>query len=1028
MTQLASSVFVGRAAELARLEGALRRAADGDGAGVIIGGEAGVGKTRLVEEVAARAAAAGHTVLAGGCVELEGDGLPLAPVVEALRGLARRIGPEALARLAGGRRDELARLLPEVAGPVAIPAAAADDAQGNGIGNGIGRLFDLVLGVVETLSAEHPVLFVIEDLHWADHSTRALAAFLLRNLRGCRATLVLTYRADGVGPGHPLRTFLAESERLRWMSGSERLRWVERIELARFGRADVTELVAAILGEAPPDQLVDAVMARSDGNAFFVEELVCAAGAGGVDTISPTLRDALLARIEALPAATRHLLRVAAAGGQRVEHRLLAAVLGLPEEQLWDALRAAVATGVLMVAPADDAYCFRHALTRSALRHEALPGELSHLHRRYAQALEADPGLVGGGARAAAAVAYHWYAACDHSRALPALLTAARAAACAYAFAEALRHYERALASWDEVPDAAERAGLDHLGVLEAAITAAKMAGELRRGLDLVARARAEAALLGDPVRLALALTEQSFLLRMRGHSDGVAEAREALRVMPAEPPTPTRAKILVSLGKALSMVPRRAAALEAIEEALAIARATGARRVEATALMTTGCLASTWTLPEDARLGRAIAHELNDDDLLLSSYTNESDTWLGGCRFDEAVAAGREGLRLARRLGQERTHGLIIAGNVIEALFGAGRWDEAEKLLAETTELAPMGIHALFLEQLRGELALAGGRLDEAATALASAEGTLTHRYLGSQYTMPLLRLRIDLDVRRGEPGALTDGVAGALSAVRAVETFDFTDVVRYAAPLLASAMGATAEAAGVARALRAGDDLRRALDAAGRVAALAAEMPFERAVSGEACSTVIDGELARAEGRPDPEAWERAAKSWAALGVPYQSARARYRRAEALLAVGDRAAAGDELRAAAVAADTLGAHLLRHDLRLLAAQGRLVLPGPESGPETAHGECAAATTDGPPLGLTAREVDVLRLVAAGSTNPQIAAALFISRKTASTHVSNILGKLGVTSRGEAAAVAHRLRLFDGGDVAVSGPPGAGR
>ncbi|OHV32437.1 MULTISPECIES: helix-turn-helix transcriptional regulator [Pseudofrankia] len=1020
MTRLASSVFVGRAVELARLEGALRRAADGEGAGVIVGGEAGVGKTRLVEETAARAAAAGHTVLAGGCVELEGDGLPLAPVVEALRGLARRIGPEALARLAGGRRDELARLLPEVAGPATSPAAAGEDVQGHGIG----RLFDLVLGVVEALAAEQPVLFVIEDLHWADHSTRALAAFLLRNLRGCRATLVLTYRADGVGPGHPLRTFLAESERLRWVAGSERQRWVERIELARFGRAEVTELVEAILGEAPADDLVDAVMDRSDGNAFFVEELVCAAGAGGVDTISPTLREALLARIEALPAATRHLLRVAAAGGQRVEHRLLAAVLGLPEEQLWDALRAAVATGVLMVAPADDAYCFRHALTRGALRHEALPGELSHLHRRYAQALEADPGLVGGGSRAAAAVAYHWYAACDHLRALPALLTAARAAAGTFAFAEALRHYERALASWDEVPDAAERAGVDHLGVLEAAIAVAKTAGELRRGLDLTTQARAEAARLGDPVRQALVLTEQSFLLRMLGHSDGVEEAREAVRLMPAEPPTPTRAKVLVSLGKALSMIPRRAAALEAIEEALAVARATGARRVEGKALMSTACLASVWTWPEDARLGREIAQELGDDDLLLSSYTNESDTWLGGCRFDEAIAAGREGLRLARRLGQERNHGLLIAGNVVEALFGAGRWDEAEKLLAETTELGPVGIHALFLEQLRGDLALARGRLDEAATALAAAEGTLAYRYLGSQYTMPLLRLRIEVDLRRAQPGALADGVAAALAAVRAVETFDFTDVVRYAAPLLAAAMGATAEAAGVARALRARDDLRRALEAADRVAALAAEMPFDRAVSGEACRAVIAGEQARAESRPDPRAWASAAKAWAALGVPYHSARARYRRAEALLAIGDRSAAGDELRAAATAADALGAHLLRHDLRLLAAQGRLALPGSADELTAAEGECGVATADGPPLGLTARELDVLRLVAAGSTNPQIATALFISRKTASTHVSNILGKLGVTTRGEAAAVAHRLRLFDGTDVADTAVP----
>ncbi|MBL7517923.1 AAA family ATPase, partial [Frankia sp. CNm7] len=770
MTRLASPGFVGRAEELARLELALSRAEAGEGAGLIIGGEAGVGKTRLVEELVARAAATGHTVLLGGCVELEGDDLPLAPVVEALRGLARRVGPDALTGLAGGRREELARLLPELGG--APPAIAAPRPAGpEAAGPGIGRLFDLVLGVIEALSAERPVLFLIEDLHWADQSTRALAAFLLRNLRGSRVTLVLTYRSDGVGPGHPLRTFLAEAERLRWAAGSprlqalapagaaaaapaaHRLRWVERIELSRFRRAEVAELVGAILGETPPDGLIDAVMARSDGNAFFVEELVASATTrtGGPDAISPTLREALLARIEALPPATRDLLRLAAGGGQRVDHRLLAAVAGLTDERVWEALRAAVDTGVLLVDPVDSTYSFRHALTRGALRQEALPGELDHLHRRYAQALEADPGLVGGGARAAEAVAYHWYAACEHSRALPALLAAGRAAACGYAYAEALRHYERALVCWDAVPDAAGRAGVDRLRVLESAIAAAKMAGDLRRGLELTTQAHGEAARAGDPARLALLLVERSHLLRILGYSDGMADAEEAVRLVPAEPPTHERAAVLVALGKALSTVPRRAPALAVFEEALSAARATGARKAEAAALLGATCLANTDTVPDDAHRARAIATELGDDDLVVASYAHESDAWLGRCRFDEAIAVGQEGVRIARRLGHERAKGVTVAGNVIEAMFSSGRWDEAEKLLAEVTELAPVGVNAMFLEQLRGDLALARDRLDEAVGALAAADGLPADRYLDSQYTLPLARLRADLDLRRG-------------------------------------------------------------------------------------------------------------------------------------------------------------------------------------------------------------------------------------------------------------------------------------
>ncbi|WP_041259616.1 helix-turn-helix transcriptional regulator [Pseudofrankia inefficax] len=1003
MTPLASPVFVGRAAELGRLDDALRRAEAGEGAAVIVGGEAGVGKTRLVEELIARADGAGHTVLTGGCVELEGDGLPLAPVVEALRGLARQLGPDGLVGLVGDRRGELARLLPELGR--GAPPAAGEDAHSSG------RLFDLVLGLLEALAATRPVLFVIEDLHWADQSTRALAAFLLRNVRGSRVTLVLTYRADGVGPGHPLRNFLAEAERLRWAapSGRERTRWVERVELHRFGRGEVAELVGAILGATVPDGLVDEVLACSDGNAFFVEEVVAASQDGSLGVvITPTLREALLARVDALPAATRDLLRVAAAGGQRVAHRLLAAVAGLSDEQVWEALRAAVAAGVLLVDQDAGGYAFRHALTRDALHDDGLPGEGKHLHRRYAQAVEADPCLVGGPAQAAATVAFHWYSAHDHVRALPALLHAAEAAECSYAYAEALRHYERALASWDEVADPGALTGKDRLAILEAAILAARTAGELRREDELLARARVEASRLGDPVRLALVLTEQSRLQRKLGRSDGVSEAQEAVRLVPADPPTPARAAVLVALGKAFSSVPRRAAGQAAMDEALAVARATGARRAEASALLSSDCLAPVWGEPIDVRRGREIAVELGADDLILASYTHESDTWLGAWRFDEAILVGQEGLRLARRLGQERAS-MIIAGNVVEAMIGSGRWTEAERMLAQLAELVPVGINAMFLSELRGEVALVRDRLDEAATALAAADSLRAKRFVDSQYVLPSARLWAELELRRGDPGAVADRVLETLAH------FDLPDVVRYVAPLLAAGMAAAAEAAVVARVRRDTEGLRRALDGAGRLAAVAAELPFERYPSGEAFRAMVAGELARAQGGADPGAWASAAKAWGALGVTYQRACALRGLAESLLAVGDRAAAAAELRGAAAIADELGAHLLRRELGELAVAARVVLSGPgEPVDGPAGGDAEPCAEDGPPLGLTARELEVLRLVAAGGSNPQIASALFISRKTASTHVSNILGKLGVATRGEAAAVAHRLHLFD--------------
>jgi DNA-binding CsgD family transcriptional regulator len=456
---------------------------------------------------------------------------------------------------------------------------------------------------------------------------------------------------------------------------------------------------------------------------------------------------------------------------------------------------------------------------------------------------------------------------------------------------------------------------------------------------------------------------------------------------------------VLVALGKALSTAPRRAAGQAAMDEALAVARATGARRAEASALLTSACLAPVWAEPVDVRRGREIAIELCADDLILASYTYETDTWLGACRFAEAITVGEEGLRLARRFGQERSS-LILAGNVVEAMLGAGRFDDAERRLAQLSELAPVGRNAMLLAHLRGELDFVRGRLDEAAAGLALAESLHTDHFPDSQYTLPFARLWAELEVRRGDPGAVAGRVLTTLA------DYDLADVVRFVAPLLATATAAAAAA--VASLRRDADASRRARDGADRLAAVAAELPFEATPSGEACRAMVAGSLARAAGRAEPDAWATAAKAWAALGVPYERANALRGAGEALLTVGDRPAAAAQLAAAAAIADELGAHLLRRELGELAAAARLVLP-----PAGGVGPGGAAA-DEAPFGLTVRELEVLRRLAAGDSNPAIASTLFISRKTASTHVSNILAKLGVATRGEAAATAHRLRLFD--------------
>jgi predicted ATPase len=481
---LSCPTFVGRAPESARLAAARDRAAAGTPTVVVVGGEAGVGKSRLVGELVAGSRAAGATVLAGGCVELGGEGLPFAPVVAALRTLTRVLGGAELATLVPEpARSELARLLPELGRP---PAGSAGPPPAEP-GSAQRRLFGLLLGVLQRLAARRPTILVVEDLHWADRSTRDLVAYLVRNLRHGRLLLLLTYRSDELHRRHPLRPLLAELERDRR---------AERLELDRFDLGEVAAQLTGILGAAPAARLVERVHARSGGNALFVEELAAAAAAGATPPAAGGLREVLLARIEPLPDPARQVLRVVAVAGGRVGHELLAEVAGLPAAELLAGLRAAVSARVLVVDAHDGGYGFRHALVKEAVDDALLPGERCRLHARMAAALrQAGAGLPGADAALAAELAWHWYAAHDLARALPAAVDAGLAAERCCAFAEAQHHFERALELWELVP--AAPAGVDRVELLARAAEAAANAGGAERAISLVRGALAEV----DPVR-----------------------------------------------------------------------------------------------------------------------------------------------------------------------------------------------------------------------------------------------------------------------------------------------------------------------------------------------------------------------------------------------------------------------------------------------------------------------------------------------------------------------------------------------
>src|SRR5215212_9317315 len=318
---VASSRFVGRTAELGRLEAAFAYARGGNPLTLCVAGEAGVGKTRLVTRFAAQTREAGGQVLLGGCIELGATALPYAPVAQALRGLGRGLEPAALDELVGPGRPLLVRLLPEL-GQGEEPAGAGQAAGPSGQA----QLFEALLALLERLAHRSPTVLVIEDLHWADRSTLDLLAFLVRNLQA-GLLLVLTYRTDELHRRHPLRPFLAELDR----SGR-----ADRLEVGPFDRVEVADLLAGILGRRPDDDLVEQVYRRSEGNAFFAEELLAATRQGDGDgpSLPPSLENVLLSRVQGLPEDAQATLRIVAAAGGRVEHELLAEVSALAEADL----------------------------------------------------------------------------------------------------------------------------------------------------------------------------------------------------------------------------------------------------------------------------------------------------------------------------------------------------------------------------------------------------------------------------------------------------------------------------------------------------------------------------------------------------------------------------------------------------------------------------------------------------------------------------------------------------------------------
>jgi ATP/maltotriose-dependent transcriptional regulator MalT len=1040
VSRVTSARFVGRTAELAELRAAWHDAAAGHPSLAFVAGESGVGKTRLLTELERHAReqpaagsdgtpAAPARVLVGDCIQLGSGEFPYAPLAAALRPLARR-GDPVVEALPAATRAELARIVPglQPAGSVVVPPAPsgpdADQA----------RLFEALLTLLAALAEERPLLLSIEDLHWADRSTRAFLSFLSRSLCHERLLVVATYRPDELHRRHPLRPLLAEVER------EARSR---RVELRPLVPDELRELLADVLGGPVDDALLERLWSRSEGNPLFTEELL-AADLDGRGALPPTLRDALMLRIERLPAEAQELLRLLAVG-QRLGHELLADAGDTDARLLREALREAIAHHILVV-DEEGRYAFRHALLREVVDDDLLPGERSELHLRLACALERRVESVGEDVDLTSAAAHHFQAAGDQPQALRAAVRAATAAERVRAHGEEAELLERALGLWSQVPDATSLADASRFDVLLRTASAHESAGDLPRAEALLDAALDEVDEAAEPRRAAAALDA---LARVRWSQmrseDALEAARRGLDLL-AHDRSVERARLMGRWAKFRMLQGRYREAIGDARETLVLAQEVGDAVAEFAARNALGvALASTGDPDGGAReLRRAIAitEDAGREARRSNAYVNLADAMHVAGRTREALAIAREGLALT----QPHTVGRAwMEASISEYALALGDWDLAARTLVPL-DRRQWDTGRLNVALRRAELALARGDDDLARALLDEAEPRVEES-AEPQWHGPLGIARAALETRAGDLDAAWRAVETALQRIE----FCTEDVSRIAH---VAWWGVRVAAQQAQQARDRHEDDAPAIARAEAMAERAEAAATEAGPIARACRLVARAELACAHGRPDAAAWHAVLEAWEALEYPYAVATTHLRLAEVHAELGDREAATTHARVALEGARRLGSRWMVDAVTGLAARARLRLEDPADGAgpggtASAAGSPAgrgsgsanvaaraggaagagataagAATGEGPdapaagptpvedPFGLTPRERQVLALVAEGATNREVGAQLFMAEKTASVHVSRILAKLGVRSRTEAAAVAHRLGL----------------
>ncbi|MFI2711029.1 helix-turn-helix transcriptional regulator [Micromonospora sp. NPDC018662] len=967
--------LVGRAGTVATLRSALLDdVAPGHTAAVFLSGESGVGKTRLLSEVGEQVRQAGALVLTGTCLDI-GDASPLHPVRQALRRLDADL---AEARTTSAVRGLLQVFDEETPGP-----------------DGAGALLERVAQGLHLVAGGRPLVLVLDDLQWVDRSTRQLLLYLLAGLGDLQLSVLAAIRAESLRGAHPLRRVLAELRRLRS---------VQVVDLLPLDRAGTDELAAAIVGAPLPSEAADQLWQRSGGNPFVVEELA-RDRRDGRDGLSDTLREVFLGRVDALPQPAHAVVQAVAAGVEPVEHWLLAQVVRLPEDELLDAVREAVAHRLLV--GADDGYRLRHRLVAEILAHELLPAERAALHRRYAEALTAAPAELHQ-----ARLAHHWRQAGEPARALPAAMAAAREAERLHGYAEAHRHWSAALtlAAAPAVgpPDGGrpEPVEVDRVELLSHAAEAAHHSGEHARALTLLAELSADPA---GPPTCALHVRRARYLAAAGRSAPAEEEYRRVLSSTDCTPherctAAARRAELLLHLG-------RYAEAGEQAREALDLAAGVPGSTSEV--VLASAALGFSEAFLGDPADGLAVmrraletAESSGRPEDVACAYLHLAELLTGPLNIlEEGVVVARRGAERVAELGLGRTWGTRLLAVATNGLFRVGQWAEAEKVVAAALRHRPSGADAVELLLARCRLSVGYGDVEASDRDLEAVATVLAGG--GARHVLPMLILRAGLAMWQGRHDLARQAVQRGLTESR-------SDDVIVLATLAWHGLRAEAEAAASRTVEVDPTAVRRLREVVDRVTRKSAQAGAPVRYVADGFLALCDAELSRLDdGRGDPELWGRSATEWDRRHHPYPAAYSRLRQAEALLARRSRmATAGKLLRQAHATAQALGAVPLSAEIRTLAGRARVTLddaPAPAPAPRPRAAPAAPAVDE--LAVLTAREREVLAAVAEGLTNKEIGQRLFISERTIGVHVSHIFDKLQVRTRVQASAIFLRNR-----------------